>query len=223
MSAGERLIGILISGRGSNMVALLEAMRSGDLPARAALVVSSKDDAPGLFKARSFSVPTAVVPQSAFKGRPREDHDRAVALKLDEAGVEFVALAGYMRILSPWFVERYAGRMINIHPALLPAFPGLHAQRQALEAGARISGCSVHFVEPAVDAGPIIAQAAVPVLPGDDEDALAARILEQEHRIYPLALRLLCENRLRIVDRRVVVDGEHVDIPGCLVMPGLGA
>lgn len=221
MSAGATRVGILISGRGSNMVALLEAMRAGDVPAVAALVVSNKDDAPGLFKARSFGVPTAVVPQRSFKGRPREEHDRAVAAELDAVGVEIVALAGYMRVLSPWFVARYAARLINIHPALLPAFPGLHAQRQALDAGARIAGCSVHFVEADVDSGPIIAQAAVPVLPGDDEETLSARILEQEHRLYPLALALLCAGRLAIEGRRVVVRDEFVDVPGALVVPAL--
>jgi phosphoribosylglycinamide formyltransferase-1 len=205
------------------MVALLEAMRAGEVPGEAALVVSNKRSAPGLDKARSFGVPVEVVSQRPFKGRPRDEHDRAVAETLDAAGVEVVALAGYMRILSPWLVERYAGRMINIHPALLPAFPGLHAQRQALEHGVRVTGCTVHFVDAEVDHGPIIAQAAVPVLPGDTEETLAARILEQEHRVYPLALRLVCEGRLRVAGRRVVVDGEEVGLPASLAVPGPGA
>ncbi len=215
----KRRIGILISGRGSNMVSLLEGMRAGEIPGEAALVVSNRPDAPGLARAASFGVPTAVVPQREFRGRPREEHDRTVHAKLERAGVEFVCLAGYMRILSPWFVAQWEGRMLNIHPALLPSFPGLHGQRQAVEHGVRIAGCTVHFVDREVDHGPIVAQAAVPVLPDDDEDALAARILEQEHRIYPLALRLLCEDRLRIEGRRVVVRDEEVDLPRSLVVP----
>jgi phosphoribosylglycinamide formyltransferase-1 len=212
-------LGILLSGRGSNMVAILDGIRAGEILAEPALVVSNKAKAPGLDKARSFGVPTAVVPNREFKGRPREEHDRAVAAKLDEAGVEVVVLAGYMRVLSPWFVERYAGRMLNIHPALLPSFPGLHGQAQALEHGARIAGCTVHFVDAEVDHGPIVAQAAVPVLPGDTEEALSARILEQEHRIYPFAVGLLCEDRLRLEGRRVIVDDEPIDVPRSIAVP----
>ena len=215
----KRKVGILISGRGSNMVALLEGMRGGEIPAECALVVANKASAPGLERAASFGVPSAVVPQKEFKGKGREAHDRAVAEKLDEAGVEIVALAGYMRILSPWFVEHYAGRMINIHPALLPSFPGLHGQKQALEQGARIAGCTVHFVDAEVDHGPTIVQAAVPVLPGDTEETLSKRILVQEHRIYPLALKLLCQGRLRLEGRRVVVEGEDVEEPRSLMVP----
>jgi len=218
VSAPKR-VGILISGRGSNMVSLLEGMRSGEIPAEPGLVVSNRPGAPGLDKAASFGVPTAVVPQKEYRDRPREEHDREVHARLAEAGVDVVCLAGYMRILSPWFVEQWAGRMLNIHPALLPAFPGLHGQRQALEHGVRIAGCTVHFVDAEVDHGPIVVQAAVPVLPGDDEDTLAARILEQEHRIYPLALRLLCEGRLSIEGRRVVVRDEEVGLPHSLVVP----
>ena len=212
-------VGVLISGRGSNMVALLEGMRAGEIPGEAVLVVSNKADAPGLDKARSFGVETAVVPQR--KGLARRDHDEQVVALLEKAGVDHVCLAGYMRILSSWFIERFPQRIINIHPALLPSFPGLHAQRQALEQGARISGCTVHFVDGQVDHGPTIVQAAVPVLPGDDEDALAARILEQEHRIYPLALKWLCEDRLRVEGSRVTVTGERVDSPGTMVVPDI--
>ncbi|GAB4371147.1 MAG: phosphoribosylglycinamide formyltransferase [Acidobacteriota bacterium] len=219
MVSAVKRVGILISGRGSNMVSLLEAMRAGEVPGEAALVVSDRPDAPGLARAASFGVATAVVPRREYRGRPREEHDRAVHERLEAAGVEIVCLAGYMRILSPWFVERWQGRMINIHPALLPSFPGLHGQRQALEHGARIAGCTVHFVDAEVDHGPIIAQAAVPVLPGDTEETLAARILEQEHRIYPLALRLLCQGRLTIEGRRVLVRDEQIDLPRSLVVP----
>ncbi|RMG43826.1 MAG: phosphoribosylglycinamide formyltransferase [Acidobacteria bacterium] len=205
------------------MTALLEAMRAGEVPAEPAVVVSNKEDAPGIAKARSYGVPVEVVPSSAYRGRGREAHDRAVAEALDAHRAEIVCLAGYMRVLTPWFVERYAGRLLNIHPSLLPAFPGLHAQRQALEHGVRIAGCTVHFVDAEVDHGPIVVQAAVPVLPGDDEETLAARILEQEHRCYPLALKLLCEERLRIEGRRVVVAGESPAEPRAIVSPAPSA
>ncbi len=211
-------VGILLSGRGSNMVALVEAMHAGEIPAEPAIVVSDRPDAPGLARARALGVPAAAVPRKEYRGR-REEHDRAVAALLDEAGVDIVCLAGYMRILTPWFVERYAGRLLNIHPALLPSFPGLHGQRQALEHGVRIAGCTVHFVDAEVDHGPIVVQAAVPVLAGDDEETLSARILEQEHRVYPLALRWLAEGRLRIEGRRVVLEGEDPGLPGALVSP----
>ena len=212
-------VGILISGRGSNMVALLEGMRAGEIPGQAALVVTDRADAPGLAKAASFGVPTAVVDRKGYKGR-RDEHDRAVGDALEAAGVDLVCLAGYMRILGAAFVERFAGRMINIHPALLPAFPGLHAQRQALEQGARISGCTVHFVDAQVDHGPTIVQAAVPVLPDDTEQSLSERILEQEHRVYPLALKWLCQGRVRVEQGRVVLEGEAVEPPLSLMVPG---
>ena len=214
-----KTLGILVSGRGSNMVALLEGVRSGQIPAEVGVVVSNKPSAPALEKARSFGVPTAVVPQKEFRGRDREEHDRAVQAKLDEAGVEAVCLAGYMRILSPWLVERYRHRILNIHPSLLPAFPGLHAQRQALEHGVRVTGCTVHMVDAELDQGPIVVQAAVPVLPGDTEEGLSARILEQEHRIYPLAVRWLCEGRLEVDGRRVHLRDEPPIEPWSQVSP----
>jgi len=212
-------VGILISGRGSNMVALLEGMRAGTIDGRAAVVVSDQPDAPGLERARSFGVETVVVEKRAFKGQGREAHDRAVAAELEKRGAEVVCLAGYMRLLTPWFAERFAGRLLNIHPALLPSFPGLHAQRQALEHGARLSGCTVHFVDAKMDNGPIVVQAAVPVLPDDTEDTLSARILEQEHRIYPLALAWFCAGRLTLEGRRVRLAGEGIDLPRALVVP----
>ncbi|MCU0229894.1 MAG: phosphoribosylglycinamide formyltransferase [Acidobacteria bacterium] len=222
MIQARRRVGILISGRGSNMVALLEGMRAGEIPAEAAVVVSNDPDAVGLAKARAYGVATAVVPQREFKGKGRQAHDEAVAAELDRHGVELVCLAGYMRILSPWFVERYHGRLLNIHPALLPAFPGLHGAKQALDHGVRVTGCTVHFVDAEVDHGPIVAQAAVAVQPGDTEETLAARILEQEHRIYPLALRLLAQERLSIDGHRVVVAAEEPGLPAAIVSPDPG-
>ncbi len=198
----ERLrVGILISGRGSNMVALVRAMQEGRVPAEPALVVANVPDAPGLERARELGVATAVVDSHEY--RPRERHEREIAARLEGAGVGLVCLAGYMRLLSPWFVSRYAGRILNIHPSLLPAFPGLEAQRQALEYGVKISGCTVHFVDEQCDHGPIVIQAAVPVSEEDTVESLAARILEQEHRIYPEAVRLFAEGRLVLEGRRV--------------------
>lgn len=206
----RRRIGVLISGRGSNMAALLAATRAPDYPAEIAIVVSNVADAGGLETARAAGVPTAVV---RHRNHPdRESFDRAVSATLEAAGVEFVCLAGFMRIFSPWFPARWPGRILNIHPSLLPSFKGLHVQRQALEAGVRAAGCTVHFVTADLDAGPIVAQGVVPVLAGDDEAALSARILKVEHEIYPLAARWLAEDRLRIVATpglpdRVAIDG----------------
>ncbi len=212
-------VGVLVSGRGSNMIALFEAMRSGDATGRPVLVLSNEPDAPALARAASYGVATRVIPHRDFRGQGREAYDRALAAALDEAGVEIVCLAGFMRVLSAWFTDRYAGRLINIHPGLLPSFPGLHAQRQALEHGVRVAGCTVHFVDAAVDHGPIIAQAAVPVLPDDTEESLSARILEQEHRLYPYALALLCAGRVRVDGRRVLVETERAGLPLALAVP----
>jgi phosphoribosylglycinamide formyltransferase 1 len=198
-------VAILISGRGSNMAALIEAAKAADYPAEIALVVSNVADAPGLAIARTEGVPTAVV---AHRGQPdRETFDRAVSVELERHGVELVALAGFMRIFSPWFPTRWADRLINIHPSLLPCFKGLHVQQQALHAGVRLSGCTVHFVIPDLDAGPIIAQAAVPVLAGDTEETLSARILRQEHRLYPMVVRWIAEGRISLAGGRVAVKG----------------
>lgn len=181
---------ILISGRGSNMSALLAAAADPAYPAEIALVLSNRPGAPGLAVAAAAGVPTATVDHRPF-GRDRAAHEAAVDAVLGGAGIELVCLAGYMRLLTPFLVNRWAGRMLNIHPSLLPAFPGLHTHARAIEAGARLAGCTVHLVTEEMDAGPILAQAAVPVLPGDTEEALAARVLAQEHRIYPLALAAL--------------------------------
>jgi phosphoribosylglycinamide formyltransferase-1 len=182
-------VGILISGRGSNMKALLSAMKDGRVAADPAVVVSNVPDAAGLDHARRQGVATAVVDHRTIK--PREAHDRAVLDILRQHRVDLVCLAGYMRFLSPTFIEAYRGRILNIHPSLLPAFPGLDAQRQALEAGVKVSGCTVHLVDETLDHGPILLQSAVPVLPDDTVETLSARILEQEHRLYPEALALL--------------------------------
>lgn len=186
---------VLISGRGSNMVALLEAARDRAYPVEIALVLSNRPDAPGLGLADAAGVPTRAVDHRPFKG-DRAAHEAAIDSVLRDAGVQIVCLAGYMRLLTPLLVERWAGRMLNIHPSLLPAFPGLHTHERALEAGVKLHGCTVHLVTQTMDEGSILAQAAVPVLPDDTADGLAARVLAQEHVLYPLALRLFAEQRV---------------------------
>jgi phosphoribosylglycinamide formyltransferase-1 len=209
----EKSIVILISGRGSNMEALLEAR----LPARIAAVISNDPGARGLTTAKSRGVATAVVDHRSFADRGA--FDSALAAEIDRHQPELVVLAGFMRILTEPFIERYRGRMVNIHPSLLPAFPGLHTHRRALEAGVRIHGCTVHFTAPAVDSGPIIAQAAVPVLPDDTEERLAARVLAEEHRLYPQAVRWFLEGRLRLgPDGTVTVDAARAP-QGALTSP----
>lgn len=198
-------VGILISGRGSNMAALIGAAGESDYPAEIACVVSNVASAPGLQLARDAGIATAAISHRDYPDR--ESFDRVVSAALEKHGVELIVLAGFMRIFSPWFPERWAGRIINIHPSLLPAFPGLRVQQQALDAGVRVSGCTVHLVTTELDAGPIIAQAAVPVLAGDTADTLAARILRQEHRLYPLAVRWFAEGRIEVRDGRVEVKG----------------
>jgi phosphoribosylglycinamide formyltransferase 1 len=187
-------VGILISGRGSNMAALIKAAQAADYPAEIACVLSNKADAGGLGIAATADVPTAVISHLDYPDR--ESFDRAVSATLEKHGVGLVVLAGFMRIFSPWFPKHWAGRLINIHPSLLPSFRGLHVQRQAIDAGVRVSGCTVHFVTPDLDAGPIIAQAAVPVLQNDTEATLTARILRQEHRLYPAVVRWFGEGRV---------------------------
>lgn len=184
----KRPIGILISGRGSNMGALIAACAAADYPARIAMVISNNPDAPGLESARAAGLATKAIDHRPF-GRDRAAHERAIDATLRDAGVEVVCLAGYMRLLTPFLTQAWAGRMLNIHPSLLPSFPGLHTHERALHAGVRLHGCTVHMVTEAMDEGPIIGQAAVPVLHGDTPDTLAARILTQEHLLYPAALR----------------------------------
>ncbi len=185
--ANRPRVGVLISGRGSNMVSLAEAARQAGYPAEIALVLSNVPGAPGLERASGFGIATATVDHRAF-GKDREAFERAMDEVLRAHRIDIVVLAGFMRIMTAWFVQRWEGRMINIHPSLLPLFKGTHTHRQALDAGVSEHGCSVHFVVPELDAGPVIAQAKVPVLPGDDEDTLAARVLAQEHGLYPQAL-----------------------------------
>lgn len=181
-------IAILISGRGSNMQALVEACRATDSPAQVALVLSNRPDAAGLEFARSKGIATAAVDHKAFK-KDREGFEQAMHAKLKEAGVEFVCLAGFMRLLTPWFIDQWHNRLINIHPSLLPSFKGLNTHERALEAGVKLHGCTVHFVRPDMDVGPIIAQEAVEVLDDDTPDTLGSRVLAVEHTIYPHALK----------------------------------
>jgi phosphoribosylglycinamide formyltransferase-1 len=206
-------VGILISGRGSNMAALIRAAQAPDYPAGITCVVSNVASAAGVAIAREAGVATAVIAHKDFPDR--ESFDRAVSAELDRHGVELVVLAGFLRIFSPWFPGHWRDRLVNIHPSLLPAFKGLHVQQQALDAGVRVSGCTVHLVTPDLDAGPIIAQAAVPVLAGDTADALAARILRQEHRLYPLVVRWFAEGRISIEGGKVKVAGVA---PGATVL-----
>lgn len=185
-------VAVLISGRGSNMRALIDACRDPDYPARIALVLSNNPDAPGLEAARAAGLNTAVADHRPF-GKDRAAHERAVDAAIRESGAELVCLAGYMRVLTPFLVRAWEGRMLNIHPSLLPAFPGLHTHEAAIEAGAAEHGCTVHLVTEGVDEGPILGQARVPVLPSDTPDTLAARVLEQEHVLYPSVLRRMIE------------------------------
>ena len=195
-------LGILLSGRGSNFVAIADSIDAGRIPeARIAVVVSNKADAPGIATARQRGLEAVVIPS---KGRPREEHDREVVAALQQHGAELVCLAGYMRLLSPWFVRQFPHRILNIHPSLLPAFPGLEAQEQAFAYGVKVSGCSVHFVDEELDHGAIIVQRAVPVLEDDDEHTLAARILEQEHLAYTEAIKIVLQGQFEVVGRRLV-------------------
>jgi phosphoribosylglycinamide formyltransferase 1 len=195
-------IGVLLSGRGSNFVALAESIAAGRLPgAQIVLVISNREDAPGLVRASERQIPAKVIPS---KGLQREAYDKLVVAELKRAGVELVCLAGFMRLLSPYFVACFPQRILNIHPSLLPSFPGLEAQRQALEYGVKFSGCTVHLVDENLDAGPILAQSIVPVRDDDTDESLSARILAEEHRIYTDAVRLILSGNYRIEGRRVI-------------------
>lgn len=201
--AGKKRVAILISGRGSNMVAIARAVKRGKIPkAEIAVVLSNKPDAPGLKKAQQMGLETLCISHKDFPNR--EDFDRRIVEELRKRRVDLVCLAGFMRILSPYFVSQYRNRIMNIHPALLPSFPGMQAQKDALEHGVKYTGCTVHFVSEDVDAGPIIIQKVVPVRDDDDADTLAARILKQEHKIYAEAIRLFTEDRLEVRGRRVL-------------------
>jgi phosphoribosylglycinamide formyltransferase-1 len=195
-------LGILLSGRGSNFVAIADNVAAGRIPdARIAVVISNKADAPGLEVARRRGLAALVIPS---KGKEREDHDREMVAALRQHQVDLVCLAGYMRLLSPWFVQQFPQRILNIHPSLLPAFPGLEAQQQAFAYGVKVSGCTVHFVDEELDHGAIVVQRAIPVLEDDDEHTLAARILEQEHIAYSEAIKIVLEGNFEVVGRRLV-------------------
>jgi phosphoribosylglycinamide formyltransferase-1 len=194
-------LGILLSGRGSNFLAIAESIRLGRLKAEIAIVISNRSDAAGIHSAQALGLKTLILPS---KGRKREEHDQQVVTALREAGAELIILAGYLRLLSPWFVQQFPGAILNIHPSLLPAFPGLEAQRQAFDYGVQVSGCTVHFVDEHLDHGAIILQKPVSVLPTDDEHALAERILEQEHIAYSEAIALVAGGDYRMEGRRVL-------------------
>ena len=194
-------LGILLSGRGSNFEAIADNVASGKLDANIAVVISNRADAGGIESARRRGLTTLIIPS---KGKVREEHDREVVAALRDHKVDLVCLAGYMRLLSPWFVQQFPNRILNIHPALLPAFPGLEAQKQAFEYGVKVSGCTVHFVDENLDHGAILVQKVVPVLDSDDEHTLASRILEQEHIAYTEAIRIALEGKYAIEGRRVV-------------------
>ena len=207
MVAERRVIGVLVSGRGSNLQAIFDAIAAGTLPVRVGIVISDKANAYALERAKQAGVPHLVVERKAYLDK--QSFERAIDAALREAAVELVVLAGFMRILGSEFVRAWSGRLMNIHPALLPSFPGLDAQAQALAYGAKISGCTVHFVDEGVDSGPVILQQAVPVLPADTEETLSERILAQEHRLYPEAIKLWAEGRLIVAGRRVSIQASE--------------
>ena len=212
-------IGVLISGSGTNLQSIIDAIEAKELDAKIQVVLSNRIDAYGLVRAKKHGIPVEVLDHKRFSSR--EAFDQAVVDILRAREVELVVLAGFMRLLSPVFVAAYSNRIMNIHPALLPAFPGLHVQKKAVEHGVRFSGCTVHFVNEECDEGPIIIQAVVPVFPQDTEESLASRILEQEHRIYPRAIQLYSEGRLRIEGRKVFVDDLAREENQVLVQPPL--
>ena len=212
-------IAVLISGSGTNLQAIIDEIEAQRLDATIQLVLSNRADAYGLTRAKNHGIPTEVLDHKLFANR--EAFDQAVVDLLQARGVNLVVLAGFMRLLSPVFVKAYSNRIMNIHPALLPSFPGLHVQKKAVEHGVRFSGCTVHFVNDECDEGPIIIQAVVPVYPDDTEESLAARILQQEHRIYPRAIQLYSEGRLHVEGRKVFVDGLSKDKQQVVVQPPL--
>jgi phosphoribosylglycinamide formyltransferase-1 len=215
----RKRVAVLISGRGSNMAALIEAAKDQSYPADIALVLSNRADAGGLVTARNNGIATEVVDHAPF-GKDRAAFDAAMQAVLEKHRIDLVCLAGFMRLLSPGFVAQWQSRMLNIHPALLPAFKGLDTHKRALQAGAAVHGATVHFVVPEMDAGPIIVQGAVAVHAGDSEDTLGQRVLAVEHRIYPAALQLVAEDRVRVVDGRCLIDGVPVPDSSALLPPG---
>ena len=213
-------VGVLISGRGSNLQALLDAAQHDDYPAEIVLVLSNKAGAQGLERARKVDVPTGFIDHTLYEDR--EDFEKDLDAKLREAGVQIVCLAGFMRILTPWFVEKWRDRLINIHPSLLPAFKGVHTHERALEQGVRVHGCSVHFVRAEMDDGPIIGQAAVPVMAGDTPETLSARVREAEHKLYPACLKLVAEGKARVSAECVrIAEGSEPDAETVLINPSV--
>jgi len=212
-------IAVLISGSGTNLQSIIDAIAANRLDAKIEVVLSNRADAFGLVRAKNHGIPSEVLDHKSFPSR--EAYDQAIVDLLRARGVKLVALAGFMRLLSPVFVAAFSNRIMNIHPALLPSFPGLHVQKKALEHGVRFSGCTVHFVNEECDEGPIIIQAVVPVFPDDTEEQLAERILKQEHRIYPRAIQLYAQGRLHVVGRKVLVDGLDQDASQILIHPPL--
>jgi phosphoribosylglycinamide formyltransferase 1 len=212
----RKRVAVLISGRGSNMAALVEAAKDSSYPAEIVLVVSNRPQAEGIAYARSAGIATTIINHTDY-GKNREAFERALQAVLEGSGIEIVCLAGFMRLLTPWFIERWQGRMLNIHPALLPKFKGLHTHEQALSAGAKTHGATVHFVTADMDAGPIVCQASVPVRKDDTAETLAARVLAVEHKIYPLALKWLAEGSLRLNEGTCRLHGAHV--PDGVTMP----
>ena len=210
-------VGVLVSGFGSNLQTLIDLCAAPDFPAEIVTVISNKPNVGALDRAAKAGIKTHVIPHKGFADRPSFDQAIDSALRAD--GVELVCLAGFMRILTPGFVERWRDALVNIHPSLLPAFRGLDTHRQALEAGVRFHGCTVHFVRPDLDDGPILVQAAVPVLPDDDEQSLAARVLQAEHKAYPLALRLIAERRVTVEGARVRISGDTGPVAAALINP----
>jgi phosphoribosylglycinamide formyltransferase-1 len=208
---------VLISGRGTNLRALIDASSTPGFPAEIVRVISNTPEAGGLELASAAGIPTAVVPHKDYPHR--ESFDAALDQEIRSAGTELIALAGFMRLLTKDFVDAWRDQLINIHPSLLPSFKGLNTHERALEAGVRYTGCTVHYVRPAMDEGPIIAQSAVPVLSGDDADTLAARVLTQEHAIYPLAVRLIAEGQVRVDGELAVIDGNNIQAPGATINP----
>ena len=212
-------VGALVSGRGSNLQAIIDNIGTGALSAELTVVISDQADAYALERAKKHNIPAVPVSAKGYKGK-RDEYDALLVKELRKYNVELVVLAGFMRIITPTLLKAFPNRVMNIHPALLPAFPGLHVQKAALEHGVKFSGCTVHFVDEGMDSGPIIIQAVVPILNNDTEDSLSARILKQEHKIYSRAIQLFAEDRLRIEGRRVLVIGGRTDPDAFLLNPG---
>ncbi|MQW90639.1 phosphoribosylglycinamide formyltransferase [Sinorhizobium saheli] len=218
MTAGRKKVVVFISGGGSNMVALAKAAAAPDFPAEIIAVISDKANAGGLDKARALGIAAFSFVRKDFASK--EAHEAAITAELDRLQPDIICLAGYMRLLSAAFIQRYEGRILNIHPSLLPLFPGLHTHQRSIDAGMRIAGCTVHFVTEGMDDGPIIAQAAVPIVPGDTAETLAARVLTVEHRTYPMALRLVAEGKVRMEAGRAVGDVTG-EASGTLISPAI--